>query len=124
MILDKTGDIMQALISDIEIVKWVSKVNGVPNISANKTPSAVFPAIVVYEILNGDSKFADDKVVRSKLSYQISLYSLNGSHTKVQQNVDKFMREMGFTLNFAGTAQDTDTKIFQRDLKYKGEFDI
>lgn len=122
MIIDMTVDILNALDQCQPLVNWVAKYEGYPQIYANRTPAGVFPSCVVYERFNRDGMFADDEVRTGRVSYQVSLYSKNGTHALVQNDVDEVMRSFGFTLANAFTNEDKNTRIFQRDLLYEGEF--
>ena len=122
MILDMTIPILTALDNCEPLVNWVTKVEGVPQIYANRTPAGQFPSCVIYERLNHDNTFADDEVTGAAISYQVSLYSKSATHALVQNDVDKVMRSFGFTLGNAFTAEDKNARIFQRDLIYEGEF--
>lgn len=122
MIIDMTVPILTALDHCEPLVDWVAKVDGFPQIYANRTPAGKFPSCVIYERRNRDSFFADDEVRSARVSFQVSLYSERGTHTLVQKDVDRVMRSFGFTLESATTAEDKNTRIFQRDLIYEGEF--
>lgn len=122
MIIDMTVDILNALDQCHPLVDWVAKVEGYPQIYANRTPAGVFPSCVIYERFNRDGMFSDDEVRTGRVSYQVSLFSENGTHALVQNDVDKVMRSFGFTLANAFTNEDKNTRIFQRDLIYEGEF--
>lgn len=119
MIIDLTGQIMNSFIADPTITGWVGKVSGVvPNISANKTPSGILPAVVLYEMKNKDGEFADDSPFNSEIGYQITLFSTDGSHGQVQNNVDDIMRSLDFSRSNALSNFDEDTKTHQRVMLY------
>lgn len=122
MILDMKIPILTALDNCEPLVEWVAKVDGFPQIYANRTPAGKFPSCVIYERTNRDGMFADDVVRTGRISYQISLFSENGTHVLVQKDVDKVMRSFGFTLASAFENEDKNTRIIQRDLIYEGEF--
>ena len=48
MIIEMTKDIVQSIVAIPEVVKWVAKVGAVPNVSANKLPGALYPAIAAF----------------------------------------------------------------------------
>lgn len=122
MIIDMTGLIMNGFLTEPAVTSWVGKLsNGLPNISANKTPSGVLPAVVLYEMKNRDGEFADDSPFTSEISYQITLFSQDGSHGKVQNQIDNVMRSLDFTRTDARSAYDEDTKTHQRVMIYDTE---
>lgn len=122
MVIDYTSKIMPLLLSNKVITDWTFKLNGkVPNISANKTPSGQLPAIVLYESLNRDGEFADDRPYTSRLKYQISLFSENGGFSTVPDEIDDLMRTLGFTRDNLFTQFDKDTKIYQKIMLYSAE---
>ena len=119
MIIDLTGQIMNSFITDPTITGWVGKVSGViPNISANKTPSGILPAVVLYEMKNKDGEFADDAPFNSEIGYQITLFSTDGTHNRVQNNVDDIMRSLDFSRTNAFSMVDKDTDTHQRVMLY------
>lgn len=119
MIIDLTGQIMNGFLSDSTITGWVGKIGGVvPNISANNTPSGILPAVVLYEMRNKDGEFADDAPFNSEIGYQITLFSTDGSHGQVQNNVDDIMRSLDFSRSNALSNFDEDTKTHQRVMLY------
>lgn len=119
MIIDLTSLIMNSFITEPAITSWVGKVNGtLPNISANKTPSGIMPAVVLYEMTNKDGEFADDSPYNSRIGYQITLFSTDGTHKKVQNYIDDAMRSLDFTRSNAFSMFDKDTKTHQRVMIY------
>lgn len=124
MIIEMTKDIVQSIVAIPEVVNWVAKVNGVPNISANKVPSASYPAIAVYEIENDPEKYADDEEETSILTFQISLFSKDGSHAKVQNHIDKAIKNRGFIrVAKIPLIFDNVNNISQRVLMYSQEIE-
>lgn len=122
MIIDMTGLIMNGFLTEPAITGWVGKLsNGLPNISANKTPSGVLPAVVLYEMKNRDGEFADDSPYTSDIGYQITLFSDDGSHGRVQDQIDDVMRSLDFTRSNARSGYDEDTKTHQRVMIYDTE---
>lgn len=124
MIIEMTKDIVDTLISIPEVIKWVAKVDGIPNISANKLPSASYPAITIYERENDPEKYADDEEITSILSFQISLFSKDGSHGKIQNLIDSKIKEMGFTrMPTPPFLFEDKTNIGQKVLLYSQEIE-
>ena len=124
MIIEMTKDIVQSIVAIPEVVSWVAKVGAVPNISANKLPGAFYPAIAIYELENDPEMYADDEEQTSLLTFQISLFSKDGSHGTVQNLIDEKMKELGF---IRGTKIpllfDTDNNISNRVLLYSQEIE-
>ncbi|WP_366533563.1 hypothetical protein ACOJIU_17835 (plasmid) [Carnobacterium maltaromaticum] len=124
MIIEMTKDIVQSIVAIPEVVSWVAKVGAVPNVSANKLPGALYPAIAVYELENDPEMYADDEEQTSFLTFQISLFSKDGSHGAVQNLIDEKMKELGF---IRGTKIpllfDTDNNISNRVLLYSQEIE-
>lgn len=122
MIIDMTKEIVQTIVAIPAVVNWVAKVNGVPNISANKLPSATYPAISIFEYENEPEMYADDDEETSMISFQVTLFSKDGSHNKVQNLIHKKMKELGF-LRVAKVPLlfDSETNVSQRVLLYSQE---
>lgn len=119
MIIDMTGMIVNGFETDPTITGWTGKIGGImPNISVNTTPSGILPAIVLYERTNRDGEFADDKPFNSEISYQITLFSEDGSHAIVQNQVDDIMRSFDFSRHNLISMFDKDTKTHQRVMIY------
>lgn len=110
---------MQGLLKSPIVLNWVAKINNMPNISANTTPSGQLPAVVVYETLNRDRDFADDEVFSFDVRYQITLFSENGSFSSVPNTIDTIMRSLDFTRDNLYTLYDKDTKIYQKIMLYR-----
>lgn len=119
MVIELTGDIMQGLLKSPIVLNWVAKINNMPNVSANTTPSGQLPAVVVYETLNRDRDFADDEVFSFDVRYQITLFSENGSFSSVPNTIDTIMRSLDFTRDNLYTLYDKDTKIYQKIMLYR-----
>ncbi|MBP1044846.1 hypothetical protein I6N96_01035 [Enterococcus sp. BWM-S5] len=96
MIIELTADIVNGVLSIPEVVEWVARVQGVPNISANKLPALAYPAIAIYELENIPGMFADDQEETSVVTFQISLFSKDGSHGNIQNFIDGKMKHLGF----------------------------
>lgn len=122
MIIDLTGLIMNGFMTTPAVTNWVGKIGGVvPNISANKTPSGVLPAVVLYEMKNKDGEFADDSPFSSEISYQITLFSTEGTHGRVQSSIDDVMRSLDFSRANAYSLFNEETKTHQRIMIYETE---
>ena len=119
MIIDLTGQIMNGFVADPTITGWVGKIGGsIPNISVNSTVSGILPAVVLYEMKNKDGEFADDSPVTSEIGYQITLFSDNGTHNRVQNYIDDIMRSLDFSRTNAFSMFDEDLKVHQRVMLY------
>jgi len=119
MIIDLTGQIMNGFVADPTITGWVGKISGsIPNISVNSTVSGILPAVVLYEMKNKDGEFADDSPVTSEIGYQITLFSDNGTHNRVQNYIDDIMRSLDFSRTNAFSMFDEDLKVHQRVMLY------
>lgn len=112
---------MDGLLSDTTVTSWVGKIQGMPNISTIRTPSAQLPAIIVETTYNADGNFADDSAFSSVIRYQITLFSRDGLFGQVPNHADQIMKDIGFSRDNYFPLVDRDTKIYQRIMIYSDE---
>lgn len=119
MMFDVDMLIQAALIQNSKIVEYVSKTKqGYPNIGANRTPHGTFPLIEYHQILGSDELFADDKLMTRQYNYQIGIYTMNDDYHKIQNEVDKAMRSLGFACYNDYTYAVDDSKVIHRIFSY------
>ena len=101
------------------VSEYVGKTaNGNPVIGSLTIPSGIFPAIEFREVSGFDNSFNDDELYSRKYSYQISIFSQDNSHYKVQNTIDSLMRSLGFTCYHNDEVYEPDVKVFHRVLLY------
>ncbi|MBF0780512.1 MULTISPECIES: hypothetical protein [unclassified Granulicatella] len=115
--------IRKALLSDTEIVDWVDKPHGIPNISVNAVTNAVYPLIIYRPISVQDMRYADDYVDTYEARWEVSLFSKKGVPPKITEKVDLAMRTIGFGLYNSYEFVDQDTKVTHVILKYMQTLD-
>lgn len=120
-VIDRTGDIMTALLNAQTVTDWVGKLQHVPNISYGRTPSAVMPAITVYTVFNRDSEYADDEAYASELRYQITLFSNAAISNTILNAIDNLLKGLGFTRHNLYPLFDNDTKTYQTVMLFDDE---
>lgn len=119
MMFDMELLIQHVLTRNEKIVEYVSKTKqGYPNIGANRTPHGTFPLIEYHQIYGSDVMFGDNDLITRKYSYQIGIYSMNDDYYKIQNEVDKAMRELGFTCYNDYTYAVDDSKVIHRIFSY------
>ena len=67
---------------------------------------------------DSDNSFNDDELYSRKYNYQISIFSQDNSHYKVQNTIDSLMRSLGFTCYHNDEVYEPDVKVFHRVLLY------
>lgn len=118
--IDKNLEIVQE-ISNLPITSiWLARnKKGIPQISANKVPDAIYPAITLWELDNYHSAFADDIPTASYMSFQVSMFSLDGSHIESAKEIDDYFVDKGFRRNSGGVEFDDTTKLIHRYMTYE-----
>ncbi len=120
-VIDRTGDILTALLTSEDVLNWVGRIQHVPNISSGRTPSAVMPAITVFTVFNRDSEYADDEPFASALRYQITLFSDRAIPNTIASAVDDAIKEIGLTRYNLFPLFDNDTKTEQIVILFEDE---
>lgn len=107
------------LMNDTVVSEYVGKtMGGNPVIGSLSIPSGIFPAIEFHEVSGFDNSFNDDELYSRKYSFQISIFSQDNSHYKVQNAIDSLMRSLGFTCYHNDEVYEEDTKVYHRVLLY------
>lgn len=108
------------LMTDTVVSEYVGKTaTGNPVIGSLTIPSGIFPAIEFHEVSGFDNSFSDDELYSRKYSFQISIFSQDNSHYKVQNTIDTLMRSLGFTCYHNDEVFEEDTKVYHRVLLYE-----
>lgn len=116
--------IQKALTSNKTITDYVAKSKqGYPNIGANRTPHGIFPLIEYHQILGEDELFSDNKLWTRTYRFQVGIYTEKMDYDKVQNALDKIMRNIGFTCYRDYTYAVDDTKVIHRIFSYSISID-
>lgn len=100
-------------------VDWLAKINGdLPNMSVNRVTNAAYPCCVLDEIITTVISSAENRANEYETRWQISLYSKDGSHVKIIDNVNNAMVRLGFKLYDTDEFYTDNTKIIHKILKY------
>ena len=109
-----------ALRGDSKLSTFVAKdSSGLPVIGSLKLQAGLFPAIEWHQIGGRDRNFSDDTVDQRSYNFQISIYTRDGSHVLIENEVDRIMRDLGFVCYFDHEAYEQDTKVYSRYLSYR-----
>lgn len=76
------------------------------------------PYITYQEIVNIDDTYYDNKAYSSEIQLVINIWSY-GSTTKIAQEVDKTMKNLGFRRLGAVDLYHEETGIHQKSMRYK-----
>ncbi|TRW30753.1 DUF3168 domain-containing protein [Bacillus sp. PW192] len=93
---------------------------GIHNLVANDV--SAFPRVVFSEIQDADADFADNEVYSFEVRYQISIFtqaSTRGKETAIASEIDRLMREIGYSRYDSQDLYETDTKVFHKARRYK-----
>ena len=116
--------IQKALTNNKTITDYVAKSKqGYPNIGANRTPHGIFPLIEYHQILGEDELFSDNKLWTRTYRFQVGIYTENMDYDKVQDELDRTMRNIGFTCYRDYTYAVDDTKVIHRIFSYSISID-
>lgn len=111
--------IQKALTDNEKIVSYVAKSKqGYPNIGANRVPHGIFPLIEYHQIFGSDQVFANDRLLVRQYNYQLGIYSMTEDYYKIQHEVDRVMRGIGFTCYNDYTYAVDDSKVIHRVFSY------
>jgi hypothetical protein len=112
--------ILQALESNQALISLL----GGPRIYQLVAPDPnEFPRITFFELVNMDSRFADDEAIASEIHFQIDVWSKE-STTAIAQEVDRTMKSIGFRRYSAADLYEEDTQVFHKGLRYKTMIEI
>ena len=92
---------------------------GNPVIATMKLPAGRFPAIEYHQIGGLDQTFSNDKVATRTYNFQVSIHTDDASHTLIDGEVDKVMRELGFICYFDYENYEQEVKVYNRYLLYR-----
>lgn len=124
MIIDKGLEIVTAFENNKVVMDWIYIDEWeIPNISVDTTPTGMLPALIVTLIGGQDNAFSDNEVMRTDIRYQITVLSEDGSDIKVASEVDNEMRKIGFFLYNNYPLYNKETKLYQRVMLYRGQFE-
>ena len=119
MLFDLEPLIFKALVSNQKIVDYLGKINGgFPNIGANRAPQGIFPLIEFHQIYGSDLVFGDDELVARQYGFQVGIYSLDDDFYLIENELDKEMRELGFTCYNDYKYSVDDSKVIHRFFSY------
>ncbi len=79
------------------------------------------PRIVIYEINNAPSSYADNDIYSQTLRFQISIFT-KYNPTAIKKAVDEEMRNLGFFRTSSSDQFDEETKTIHIPMRYRKEF--
>lgn len=120
MIFNWNPVISKELMTSVDVTTYVGKTpTGNPVIGNLKIPSGIFPAIEYHKVSGFDNAFNDDVLYSRKYNYQISIFSQDNSHYKIENTIDSIMRSLGFTNYHDDEIFEEDTQVYHRVLLYQ-----
>lgn len=81
-----------------------------------------FPRITFFEIDNTDTAFADDIAYAADVLVQVDVWS-RGSTSAIAGEVDKAMKELGYSRTGAPDLYEPDTRIYHKAMRYRRQFE-
>lgn len=110
--------VRNALISNTDLIALL----GGERIYHQKAASASeYPRLNYFEVVNSDSHFADDKPYASDVVVQIDVFS-KGSTSAIAGQIDKTMKEQGWTRSSAPDYYEEGTGVFHKAMRYRNSF--
>ncbi|SDD27000.1 Protein of unknown function [Paenibacillus sp. UNCCL117] len=80
--------------------------------------SETYPRVTYFEVNNRDSFFADDTPIASDIVLQVDIWS-KGSTSAIAKEVDRTMKELGYTRTSGADLYEEDTKVYHKALRYR-----
>lgn len=119
MITDIKSEVRTALLSNAALILLL----GGERIYQLAAPRAEeFPRITFFEIDNSDSEFADDEAYAADVSLQIDVWHKE-STSAIAGEVDKTMKELGWSRTSAPDLYEQDIKVFHKAMRYRSQFE-
>lgn len=81
-----------------------------------------FPRITFFEVINYDAAFADDVPIMADVIVQIDVWS-KVSTSVIAGEVDKTMKQLGWSRTSAADLYEEDTKIYHKALRYRRQYE-
>ena len=121
---DVKTEIRAALVANAQLVALVgTDASGAVRIYQLAAPNAEeFPRITYFEIDNSDTAFADDVAYASDVLVQVDVWS-KGSTSAIAGEVDKTMKELGYSRTGAPDLYEPDTRVYHKALRYRAQFE-
>lgn len=112
--------VRNALISNDALILLLGKdEDGSPKVYQLVAPYANdYPRITFFEVVNRDSDFADDQPIASEIVVQIDVWN-KGSTSAIAGEVDKTMKELGFSRTSSPDFYEEDTGVFHKAMRFK-----
>lgn len=123
MITNIKEQIRSALLGNTNLVNLLGqdRFGNIPIYQLAAVDDSKFPRITFFEVDNSDTEFADDKPYGSQVIPQIDIWS-KGSTSAIAGEVDKTMKELGYTRSSAPDFYEADTKIYHKSIRYRNKF--
>ncbi|MGF7046397.1 hypothetical protein J2T13_000873 [Paenibacillus sp. DS2015] len=118
--IDLAPEVRQALSNNSALAFLVGKdKSGEVKVYPEVTPDATaLPYITFFELTNFNDKFVDNKAIDSEIHIQIDVWS-KGSTSKMAQEVNRTMEDLGYHRSGTASPYDTETKTYHKVLRYK-----
>jgi hypothetical protein len=81
-----------------------------------------YPRITLFEVTNYASAFADDMPLLADVIMQIDIWS-KGSTSAIAGEVDKTMKEQGWSRTSAADLYEEDTGVYHKALRYRRQYE-
>jgi len=113
-VISLKGTIIDALNNDAAIKTLLKGQHVYP---LGTAPATQYPRIVVWEVVNIDADSADDTVYSSRMIYQVDVFAKSNPEP-IAREVDRVMKQIGFSRNGGADDYDEDAKVFFKALRY------
>ncbi|MCM3589628.1 DUF3168 domain-containing protein [Brevibacillus borstelensis] len=81
-----------------------------------------YPRITFFEVTNYDAAFADDVPIMVDVIVQIDVWS-KGSTSAISGEVDKTMKEQGWSRTSAADLYEEDTQVYHRAMRFRRQYE-
>lgn len=116
---DIKTEVRTALLNNVALVSLL----GGQRVYQLAAPDAMeFPRITFFEVDNRDAAFADDKPIMADAIVQIDIWS-KGSTSAIAGEVDRTMKEQGWSRTSAPDFYEEDTKVYHKAARYRRQFE-
>lgn len=122
MITDLKAQLRSALIANADLVSLVGEDrDGNPKIQMVASYADDYPRVSYFEVTNFDSDFSDDNSFASEVVMQIDVWHKE-STSAISGEVDKTMKQLGYTRSSAQDLYEDDTGVHHKALRYRNKF--
>lgn len=110
--VSKIDEVLNALKNDATLITLVNR-RVYWLTASSKTP----PYITLFEVTNSEVESADDEEYADDIEIQVDVWS-KGSTIPIAKQVQKVMRNLGFTHDAAPDDYDEETKIYHKPMRF------